>query len=488
MRRALPFYSPTPIWIGLALICGVGVALLPLPLAILLLGGLGFVFICYLEPTLALIAMLCLAPMKTLIETEANLHLPLDIGQWTLAFFIACWILHYVTLEKCNIRLIINPILAGLGLFILAASFSLWTAYSATQVIRECLKWIQMGVLVMLVGQMPHRWHWIALGVAISAALQAIIGIWEFRGGSGAAHLWILDYRFFRAFGTFGQPNPFGGFMGLIGPLAFGLGLGYLAQWYYEPKKELPFMAILYIGFTGLIVLGLLTSWSRGAWLGFMGAVGLVLWSFPRQRWMGNIALVGGGGLVVGLWVMGLLPASLTERLTSFTQDLTSIEDVRGVVISNDNYAVVERLAHWQAAIHMAESSPWLGVGFGNYEQAYPDFDLINWSIPLGHAHNYYLNLWAETGIIGLLSYVLLWGIVLLLTLQTISSPVPTWPERGLAAGLLGTWTHLGIHSLLDNLYVNNLFLHIGVLMGLLAALHQIRTAHRDGIIHHQSY
>ena len=40
---------------------------------------------------------------------------------------------------------------------------------------------------------------------------------------------------------------------------------------------------------------------------------------------------------------------------------------------------------------------------------------------------------------------------------------------RGIAIGLLGAWTHLSVHHLLDNLYVNNVHLHVGVLLGLLA-------------------
>ena len=47
-----------------------------------------------------------------------------------------------------------------------------------------------------------------------------------------------------------------------------------------------------------------------------------------------------------------------------------------------------------------------------------------------------------------------------------MSDPV----KRGLALGLFGTWTHLAVHSFVDKLYVNNLFLHIGVMVGLLAA------------------
>ncbi len=69
-------------------------------------------------------------------------------------------------------------------------------------------------------------------------------------------------------------------------------------------------------------------------------------------------------------------------------------------------FSVIERLTHWQAAVRMAETQPWLGVGFGNYAAAYPDFRLLLWENALGHAHNYYLNVAAEIGAIGLLAYL----------------------------------------------------------------------------------
>jgi hypothetical protein len=34
--------------------------------------------------------------------------------------------------------------------------------------------------------------------------------------------------------------------------------------------------------------------------------------------------------------------------------------------------------------------------------------------------------------------------------------------------GLLGTWTHLSVHQLVDSLYVNNIHLALAVLLGLL--------------------
>jgi O-antigen ligase len=187
------------------------------------------------------------------------------------------------------------------------------------------------------------------------------------------------------------------------------------------------------------------------------------------------VAVLAVGAL--GLYATGLLPAPIAARLTDFVQDVR-FEDVRGVGINDANYAVIERLAHWQAALQMWRYNLWTGVGFGCYEPAYRDFALINWPIALGHAHNYYLNIAAETGLIGLAAYLLLWGAVFWHTWRATRRARGLL--RGVAIGLLGTWTHLTVHHFLDNLYVNNVHLHIGVLLGLLAFV--VRETGRDSL------
>ena len=214
----------------------------------------------------------------------------------------------------------------------------------------------------------------------------------------------------------------------------------------------------------------LVMSWSRGAWLGFAAALGAIIFALPRRLWhsLALVALV--GALVGAVWVSGRLPASITDRLASATEELFAFDDVRGVDITPDNYAVVERLAHWQAALNMSRANPWTGVGFGNYEIAYPAYRLLNWKFPLGHAHNYYLNVLAEAGMIGLLTYGLLWIVVIFVSWRARQHPNVV--ARLTAAGLLGAWVYLTVHSLTDNLFVNNLFLHIGVMLGILAVLY----------------
>jgi O-antigen ligase len=117
-------------------------------------------------------------------------------------------------------------------------------------------------------------------------------------------------------------------------------------------------------------------------------------------------------------------------------------------------------------------------VGFSNYQPTYEQYRLLNWPTPLGHAHNFYLNVAAETGLPGLAAYLLLWASIFVVTFRTLRRAHGV--ERALAIGLLGGWVHLSTHMLVDNLYVNNTHLLIGTLLGLLVALHAgaARTTH----------
>jgi O-antigen ligase len=221
-------------------------------------------------------------------------------------------------------------------------------------------------------------------------------------------------------------------------------------------------------GVTAVTTAALIASWSRGAWLGFAAGTAVLAFYWPKKRWQGVAMLGLGAALLLAGMQFGLVPTSITTRVTSFSEDL-QIGDVRGVDINDANYAVLERLAHWQAAMGMARDNLWLGVGFGNYEPAYADYALINWPAPLGHAHNYYLNLLAETGIIGLAAYLLLWTAVFWQTIRLLRKL--DWPQRGIALGLLAAWTTLTVHHLVDKLYVNNIYIHLGAMLALLQLL-----------------
>ena len=109
------------------------------------------------------------------------------------------------------------------------------------------------------------------------------------------------------------------------------------------------------------------------------------------------------------------------------------------------------------------------GVGFGNYAEAYEQYALINWPDALGHAHNYYINLLAEVGVVGLAAYSLFWAAVFWQSFRLLHEFA--WPGRGIVLGLLGVWAAIAAHHLVDKLYVNNIYIHLGVMLGLLQLL-----------------
>ena len=465
------------VWAMLAF--AAGAAAMIFPAAWVLIGILAVLCLVIIPctPMTLLVMLLVLSPLRALIATESDMVFALDIGQVLLFAYLFVWLGYQIVQRQPAAKVRSDIVLAATVALIILFAQGAWTGSSTSAWLREWLKWVIIAVFVWHLGlSASTHWRWLIFALLLGAAANAIVGLYIFLGGSGAEHLLILG-RFFRAFGTFGQPNPFGGLMGMALPVSLMGAYGQLAMLYSrrrhsgELSKSLILSLALFSIVSLLIFCALIASWSRGAWLGFMLAAAVMLFAIPR-RLSHSIALALGFILLAAsLWLAGLLPQSIVSRLTTAGGDFFTIRDIRGVDISPVNYAVVERLAHWQAAVNMAEDKPILGVGLGNYEAVYNHYRLINWRQPLGHAHNYYLNILAETGIPGFFAYVAFWLMIWGLTWQIRNHPDIF--ARSIAIGLLGCWTYIAVHSLFDNLYVNNLFLHIGVLLGILAILYR---------------
>jgi putative inorganic carbon (HCO3(-)) transporter len=489
--RALAWNGPliTLLALALALIAG------SLLIRFTALGGVLFVGLAVvgvatlIEPLAGLSAALFLGPLWAYLRAEVP-QVPAQIAQVFVALALAVWLAR--GLARRNVRVPHSPLLLPLVVFLGAALLSLWDAVELPVYgVPELIKWVQVLLLFLFVSDhlTPGHLPWLLGALFVTGLFQAGVGIWQFGlRGEGPDHfaILVLGDRFYRAYGTFEQPNPYAGYLGVTLSLALGVlggvlggkgarGRGDGEVSLLPPSLPLAFLVLVPVTIALGAALGM--SWSRGAWMGFGAAVSVMAVALPRKtRWgLLLVAVLVVGAL--GLHATGLLPASVMARLTDFVRDV-QFEDVRGVGINDANFAVVERLAHWQAALEMFRHNLWTGVGFGCYEPAYPDFALINWPIALGHAHNYYLNIAAETGVVGLVAYLFLWGVVFWRTWRATRRAQGLL--RGTAVGLLGAWTHLSAHHFLDNLYVNNVHLHIGVLLGILAFVVQQTEEKKD--------
>ncbi len=462
----------------LALALGFLIAALPLKYSAALIVGAAVAALAVWRPAFAVGGAVVLGPTRALLAASGYAGLTYDLGQIFFGLALAGWLAGGAL--RRDLRLPRLGLLIPLSAFIVIALASLFGASDWRDGLYEAIKWMEVPLVLIIAYEEARqgRLSWLIAAMLVAGAAQAALGLWQYGLRGLGPESFALPGGHYRAYGTFEQPNPFGGFLGLLWPLAAGLGLGFwdLGRDYKSllPRRSSRFQIAptFCLLLSAFLFSGLYASYSRGAWLGAAAAGLVMLIFFPRRLSVGlglALAALGGGW---ALLAAGLLPASLTARLAGIT-DFLNVVDVRGVNITHANFAIVERLAHWQAALEMMRAQPWLGVGLGNYSAAYPAYALLNWPLSLGHAHNIYLQMWAETGLLGLAAYVSIWVMALALTVRVVRRAAG-W-QRGLALGLLGVWAHLLAHQVVDNLHVNNINLLLAAQLGLVCALWDFR-------------
>src|SRR5215469_14281932 len=143
----------------------------------------------------------------------------------------------------------------------------------------------------------------------------------------------------------------------------------------------------------------------------------------------------------------------------------------------------------------MFRAHPVLGVGAGNYSAAYARYQVSpDWFEALGHAHNYYINAAAETGILGFLAILALVGTALLAGWraargQERAESASHQPSVGwaLALGLLAALVAQSVHNLTDDLFVHGIELQFALCIACLLLLLRAATLSlQDQEVHDQ--
>ncbi len=461
------------------LLVGLAVALLPLTWAVLLVLG-GIVLVATLiRPQVGLLLLVPAVPFGAVRQVRVG-GMNVGVTEVLVALVLAAWLMGMVARRK--VRIAWPPLTLPLLFFWGVILLSSLGAVSLRASLKEIIKWSETLALYVMAfnltttGRLRRAVVFVMLG---TGALAALHGIYQFLFQVGPEEF-VLFGRFMRAYGTFEQPNPYAGYLGLTLPLALGFLVASVVQLAAGRRRDSAAKTrgahevgvwgwlLWAVGCGGPMLLALVMSWSRGAWLGLAAAVGVMLLAVVVRSGRGAVLIAVLVLLAAYLLFAGgisLIPPAIVQRFGDFTPYL-GLADVRGVEVTDANFAVLERMAHWQSALAMWTDHPWLGVGIGNYEAVYGDYALPLWPHALGHAHNYYLNVAAEAGLLGLGAYLLLWGAALLLAWRA-ARRASGW-EWGLALGVLGVLVHLSVHSIFDNLYVHSMYLHLAILLGML--------------------
>jgi putative inorganic carbon (HCO3(-)) transporter len=455
---------------------GILLAWLPPPLtAAALIATLGAILI-LLRPVWGLVGLILLIPFSSLASVQVG---GVSVGgmEALLAMVLAVWLLRMAARRRIIIP---HPPLLLPWLIWLGAILISWlVALSLGDALAESIKWLEMLALYLFVAANVRRQHlpWLIAAMLLAGTAQAMLGVYQFLFRAGPAGFLLFSGRFLRAYGTFRQPNPYAGYLGLILPLAYSLALWRLerqpAASTHGTSPRPPYSLLLTVSALlsfGLMLAALFASQSRGAWIGFAAA--LVAVSLVRggrttlvlTLLIVLLAIAGALGVL-----QGVVPA-IAQRFGDALAGL-SVPDIATAEVTDANFASIERLAHWEAALHMWRDHPWLGVGFGNYATIYPAYAIGRWLDPLGHAHDVYLNVGAETGLVGLLAYVLFWLSAFALSWRAVRRS--SGFRRAVAAGGLGILVHLSVHNVVDNLFVQGMYLHVAIVLGLVCIIVQ---------------
>jgi O-antigen ligase len=462
------------IWVVLSFLI-IGLALLPLPLLAQALGWGLAVALALIDPAFGLFLAVLSVPVQELV------HLPggLSYTQAAMLLAVGAWGLRALAHPERRIvwgRLL--PLWAALlWALLLAASF---TPYSHAEAFKESLRWGEAFLIWLLaVNTIKRPWHIAGLVACLllAPAANAAIGLSQFASGDGPPSFRIAaDSQFVRAYGTIGAPNSFAGYMNMAWPLALALAVGVTTNFCWRTKnKELRtkganvLVCSLLFVLCFLLVAALVASFSRGGWVG--AAFGLLVIVFalgrPTARWA--IGIIGVGALLLAIGGAGLLPQPIAARLASLTRSV-SIFDASTVQVTDENFAVVERMAQLQAGWRMFAAHPLVGIGPGNYNAAYPDFAVIPWYASRGHAHNYYLHMAAEAGAPGALAYLALLAGVAYQGLTALRNTNAIF-RRSIAVGCCGIIAATAGHNLFENLHVLSMGVQLAAVWGLIVVL-----------------
>lgn len=495
----------TAVWLAAALIVALLVGL-SIVESTLLLGAVAFAalfgFAVARWPWIAYAALVASVPAQELGALPAGSTL-VTVTQVAFPVAVASFLLGLAARgDRLRLHIAFLPFSLLLGVMLLSAL----NAESPRAALAETARWTVAFAAFILALQFlcnaQPRTIMVFVGVmAAGGVFEATFGVTQSLLALGPESF-ELRPGLSRAFGTFGHPNSYAGYLAMVFFPVLWLAIYFVEQAFRSlsayrvvrvdgmaasrPARRLLLVQVCIVamltGSAVIILGGILASYSRGAWLGVATGVAVTLLLYrPFTRYLvvlgvPLVAIVVLGGLV---W---LVPASVSERLDASSSQFRMF-DAASIPITDENFAAAERMAHWQAGWAMFKDHLVLGVGVGNFNARYDDYFVREeFRFSRGHAHNYYIHTLAETGLAGLLAY--LWLIVGLglVAVRTVFVARNGF-ARLLALGVVGTMTAVAVHNFFENLHVLNLGINMSLIwaLGIVAQLMAQREVQAAG-------
>ncbi|EGO62907.1 O-antigen ligase family protein [Acetonema longum] len=232
----------------------------------------------------------------------------------------------------------------------------------------------------------------LAVLIAISAVIADTYALWQGVHGN------------YRAAAFSSHPMILAGCLIQVIPMCMIMGL-------HEINLSAKFRAIFY----GAMLLSLITLFfngTRGAWIAVAFILGLYFFYSLRRLKKAAVVI---GLLVIMFSVMFCISPAGQERFMS--------------IFDMNNQSNHERLLMWTSAWQMFRDHPLTGVGVGNYTEQYQTRYILPEAKERDqrHAHNNLFHVLAETGIIGTIGFLGLFGYITAHAVQKYTTTLDAW-------------------------------------------------------------
>lgn len=297
----------------------------------------------------------------------------------------------------------------------------------------------------------------VRVALIAAATFSSVVAVGERVTGAASAVL-SIDGRpnMQRVSGTLSDPNTLGAFLAMISAI---IGVEILLRWKNAPaggsrrhQDVAALSALVVVG--ALVLVALLWTSSRAAWLGLAAAGCHLAWSIR-----GPSALEGFRRSLLPWFATVLVLVLLVVAGSLYSRpyhEWNSVADVFLSLFSHERLRseVWVRWCWWSAALRMAAAFPLTGVGAGFYRHFVDQYwPLATKAGILSEPHNYYLKVLSELGLPGLI--VFLW----------IAWTVWRSGSSREAPDSTDAWRTAGARAALVALGLNMIFQHTAILL-----------------------
>ena len=289
----------------------------------------------------------------------------------------------------------------------------------------------------------PERIKQFLFGFSISLALVVIYATYYHSGFNFQQH---IAYYVVRPF--MNDHTEYGAVLALFLPIAGAF------AWKGKVLGLNNYQRIISLVFFLVFLTGIFFSFSRASWLGVIGATGMLVCLYLRIRLWLLVLIIGAVITVIYQNQHEIIYWLEQNKEVSDTGLEEHIHSIYNITTDASN---IERLNRWVSAKRMYEEKPLLGWGPGTYMFQYAQFQLAqNMTVistrvgDQGNAHSEYLGPLAETGLPGMLTYILILGLVIHKGMYLYYNGKTEY-IRVLAACVLLSITTYVVHGFLNN-------------------------------------